>query len=413
MSPPVTRWSARLLDREQEHQFARYNLREQRHTAFVTLLTIVCVNVGVFVLQTVFGHGDLAPLHLVTQLVVTLVGGGFAIGLVRERSHAVIVWLVVGGSLAMSAMVTLLIVVGRGMDFRGAILVIGGVAVIYLVVPLTLLGVTACATAYSAMTIPAWLSQVSPESNVDVRYVGMSILLAHGLGFVAARRVQYERRVLFAQRDTLLALSSIDPLTGLMNRRAVDAEMARAWHFWRDGGVPLSVIMIDIDHFKRLNDSQGHVVGDHALRLVADVIRNAMPLVPGQVAARYGGEEFICLLPGLDATEATVVAGRILAGVRRVGIPLALSVDDRMILTVSAGVAAAEPAMTTAESLVAAADGQLYRAKAEGRNCVRAVAQRPPARRLPSVSRSVPMRSGYRANSGSTRVSSNSTDRVE
>ena len=197
-------------------------------------------------------------------------------------------------------------------------------------------------------------------------------MVAHVLSFIEARRAQRERRVLFAQRETLLAMSAVDPLTGLMNRRSVDLELHRAWAYWKRTSTPLSVLMIDIDHFKALNDSQGHVAGDHALRLVADLVRGAMPMVPGQVAGRYGGEEFICLLPGLPISEATVVAGKILSSVRHIAIPLTATPGGRAILTVSIGVASATPGMAQPEDLIAAADGQLYRAKNDGRNCVRA-----------------------------------------
>ncbi|MEO7126821.1 MAG: GGDEF domain-containing protein [Nakamurella sp.] len=178
--------------------------------------------------------------------------------------------------------------------------------------------------------------------------------------------------MLFAQREMLLALSSVDPLTGLMNRRTVDAELARTFEYWQRSGTPLAVLMVDIDHFKTLNDSQGHIAGDHALRLVADVVRETMPLASGQVAARYGGEEFICMLPGLGAAEAAAVARQILKGGRRIGIPLTATEGDQTILTVSAGVASAHPPMDRPEALVNAADQQLYRAKAAGRNCLRA-----------------------------------------
>lgn len=370
--PPLTRWTAELVDRDQEQRFRGYNLRAQRRTALVTLVVILLANAAAFGYNLVSGVHVMSNGRIAAQFAATAVGIAFAIGLARERRHVWLRDLVAGVVALLTALVAVLIVTGVAMAFHGAILVIGGVAVIYLTVPLNLRGVTGFAVAYSAITVPLWLTTVAAHSDVDVAYTLLSTVLAHGLSFIEARRNQQERRVLFAQREALLALSSVDPLTGLMNRRSATAELDRAWRFWQRSGTPLSVLMIDIDHFKSLNDSQGHIAGDHALRLVADLVSGAMPMVPGQVAARYGGEEFICLLPGLSMAEATVVAGKVLAAVRRIAIPLAAHAGGREILTVSVGVASAGAGMTLVEDLIAAADGQLYRAKNDGRNCVRA-----------------------------------------
>jgi diguanylate cyclase (GGDEF)-like protein len=379
--PPLTRWTAQLADRDQERRFVEYNLVAQRRTALVTLIAILVVNAAAFFSGLITHDEPPSAVRIVAQLTGTAVGIAFVIAVARERRHSWLFYLVSGAVLAMTALVAILLATGPNMGFRGAILLVGGVAVIYLAMPLQLAVVTTFAVLYSAVTVPIWLVVAAGDAQVDIAYTAMTLALAHVLSVTEAWRAQRERRVLFAQRETLLALSSVDPLTGLLNRRAADAELSRAFAHWRRGGVPLSLLMVDIDHFKKLNDTQGHVAGDHALRLVADVIRSVMPPRPGQVAARYGGEEFICLLPGVDAAQATIVAGRILAGVRRIGIPLTAEAVagaaglagalGRTILTVSAGVAAATPATTGAEAHVQAADRQLYRAKGDGRNCVR------------------------------------------
>ncbi|OJV23202.1 MAG: hypothetical protein BGO26_09770 [Actinobacteria bacterium 69-20] len=372
MRPSLTRWTAELVDQVQEQRFRSYNLRTQRRTAFATLVVILTANLLTFGYYFLGAHVAMTPWHITAQLGATAVGIGLLWGLARERRHTWLLYFVAGAVVLLTALIAVVIATGVGMGFHGAILVIGGVAVIYLTVPLNLVGVTGCALLYSAVTIPLWLPTVAPGGDVDVAYTLMATVVAHVLSFIEARRAQRERRVLFAQRETLLAMSAVDPLTGLMNRRSVDLELHRAWAYWKRTSTPLSVLMIDIDHFKALNDSQGHVAGDHALRLVADLVRGAMPMVPGQVAGRYGGEEFICLLPGLPISEATVVAGKILSSVRHIAIPLTATPGGRAILTVSIGVASATPGMAQPEDLIAAADGQLYRAKNDGRNCVRA-----------------------------------------
>jgi len=370
--PPLTRWTAELADRGQERRFREYNLLSQRRTALVTLTAILLINAVAFGFSVLSGtDGAPSAPRLTTQIVGTAVGVILVIALARERRHIWLRHLVAAAVVMLTAFIAIMLATGPRMGFRGAIMVVGGVAVIYLTLPLRLTAVTVLSLAYSAVTVPIWLTVALVDGAVDVVYTVMSLVLAHVLCFTEARRAQRERRVLFAQRETLLALSSIDPLTGLMNRRAADAELKQAFARWRRHGQSLTLLMVDIDHFKTLNDSQGHVAGDHALRLVADVIRSVMPMVPGQVAARYGGEEFVCLLPGLDAAQATVIAGRILAGVRRIAIPLTAGSAERSILTVSAGVAAVGPRISGPEELVDAADRQLYRAKGEGRNCVR------------------------------------------
>jgi diguanylate cyclase (GGDEF)-like protein len=367
--PPLTRWTAQLLDLEQERRFREYNLAAQRRTALFSLAAILTVNAAAFALSLFAAPPSVV--RVIAHAAGTGIGILLAIAIARERRHTWLHWWMSAAVAVIGALVIAIIATGPNMGFRGAILVVGGVAVIYLAVPLQLTDVTIFALAYSAVAFPVWLIVTPAGADVDVLYTGMTLILAHVLCFGEARRARRERRVLFAQRETLLALSSVDPLTGLMNRRAADTELARAFAYWRRTGGPLALLMVDIDHFKKLNDTQGHVAGDHALRLVADVIRSVMPMVPGQVAARYGGEEFICLLPGLDAAQATIVAGKILTGVRRIGIPLTAGSTERAILTVSAGVAAAVPPLTGPEALVEAADRQLYRAKREGRNCVR------------------------------------------
>lgn len=377
--PALTRFSAQLADHEQEQLFRAYNLRGQRRTALTTLVVLLLANALTFGYTAISSVAPVSALRIGGQVAGTLAGAAVVVGLARGKRHTSMLWLVSGALVTMTGLIVTMMAEGTGMGFRGAILIIGGIAVIYLIVPLHLSAVTGFALLYSAATIPFWLAAIRPDSDVDVAYTAMAIVLAHVLSFSEARRAQTERRVLYAQRETLLALSSIDPLTGLMNRRAVDTELAAALDARRRTGAPISVVMVDIDHFKNLNDTQGHIAGDHALRLVADVIRGAMPMVPGQVAARYGGEEFVCLLPGLDGAAAAVTAGRILAAVRRIGIPLTASDSGHTILTVSAGVASADDLTglaagdaAAAEALVGAADRQLYRAKADGRNCVRA-----------------------------------------
>ena len=385
--PPMTKWSAQLLDPASERRFRRYNLPLQRRTALGALVLILVANAGSFGYTALVGHAPISWAHALTQLVVAAIGAGLIVAVLRVRRPRSIYRAVVVGVLFLTAATGTLIVTGTAMGFRGSLLVVGGVVVIYLSAPLTLVGVTALGLLYSAVTIPAWLLGADAATTGDVQYVLVATALAHGLSFIEARRAQQERRVLFAQRELLHQLSTADPLTGLVNRRAFDAGLRQAWADWLGGSGALSVLMIDIDHFKLLNDTAGHAAGDRALQAVAAAIRSALPM-PGCEIARYGGEEFACLLPGVDRDDAHAAAERLLAGVRAARIPMPRPAGEH-VLTVSVGVAGARPGMATPNDLVDAADRQLYRAKQAGRDRVQAepvtvVAGPEPARAAPA-----------------------------
>lgn len=156
-------------------------------------------------------------------------------------------------------------------------------------------------------------------------------------------------------------LSKIDPLTGAINRRGFDQQLSARAAPGRRFGVPLSLVMIDVDHFKRVNDSLGHAAGDRVLQGLAQLLRQA--LRPDDVLARFGGEEFVALLVGCPIESALEVAEKLRATVEA---------HDFLIgcrVTASFGVAELMPGQTS-ESLLVAADEQLYAAKAGGRNRV-------------------------------------------
>ena len=161
--------------------------------------------------------------------------------------------------------------------------------------------------------------------------------------------------------------ASEDALTGLANRRGLDEELAKACLHATRTGEPLTLAMVDVDHFKLYNDEQGHVRGDAALKAVAEILQSAARR-PYDLAARYGGEEFLLLLPGVEGPEALLE--RIVQSVAALEIPHPGSpVVPR--LTVSCGcVIASELADVGPLDLLAECDRALYRAKETGRNRV-------------------------------------------
>jgi diguanylate cyclase (GGDEF)-like protein len=168
------------------------------------------------------------------------------------------------------------------------------------------------------------------------------------------------------QGDLLRKMVFLDGLLGVFNRRYFDqqlqTELARAHR----SGAALSVLMIDVDYFKRYNDTYGHLAGDDCLRRVATTIRGALRR-PADVVARYGGEEFSCILPETPLDDATTIAKALEQDIRALNIPHEKS-DAAPVVSVSIGVCCI-PAGTTgvATELVAQADAELYKAKHSGR----------------------------------------------
>ena len=161
-------------------------------------------------------------------------------------------------------------------------------------------------------------------------------------------------------------LSTLDGLTGLHNRAWLDENLPVCVSEAHRAAHPLSVVMIDLDHFKRFNDTHGHLAGDDALKTASRVLKNA--LRPTDFAARYGGEELLVILPGSTRDAGSQVARRLCERMRQT----AVFADMRPPLphiTASFGVAALQTGQDV-PALLAAADSALYRAKEAGRDCV-------------------------------------------
>lgn len=171
-------------------------------------------------------------------------------------------------------------------------------------------------------------------------------------------------------RDRMAQLATMDGLTGIHNRRQFDniLEM-ESRRLTRGDAALLSLILIDIDHFKEFNDTYGHVAGDECLRRIAQLINQLMKRGPDLVA-RYGGEEFVCILPGTDRDGATALAERVRAGIASLRIPHVAS-SAAPHVTASLGVATVTQATQGfVTDIIQRADKQLYLAKQSGRNRV-------------------------------------------
>ena len=173
--------------------------------------------------------------------------------------------------------------------------------------------------------------------------------------------------------DQMAALAMTDGLTGVLNRRAFDEALAREWTHTVQTSGQMSLLLLDIDHFKDFNDTYGHQAGDDCLRVVAVAIRNALGR-PTDLLARYGGEEFAVILPDVEASGAVEVAGRIRQAIADVKIPHLKNQTGGGKVTASVGAATALSrsggTIRMPEGLLLAADAALYKAKRNGRNRV-------------------------------------------
>ena len=173
----------------------------------------------------------------------------------------------------------------------------------------------------------------------------------------------YDVTDLIRNAEQLERLASTDPLTGLYNRRhflvALEAEWSRFQRYYRS----LSVLMVDIDHFKSINDRYGHAVGDEAIKAMADACLQGKR--KSDIVGRVGGEEFAILLPETSLSRARIVAERIR---KRIAAQTLKAHEAHFQISASIGVAEALVSMSGMDALMIAADQALYQAKAQGRN---------------------------------------------
>lgn len=181
----------------------------------------------------------------------------------------------------------------------------------------------------------------------------------------AQRDLLRDMAAIVVQELELRRTAGVDALTGLYNRRIIDdighGEFARA----RREGTPLSVAVIDLDHFKKINDTFGHAAGDAVLRAMGPVCQNA--LRASDIIGRYGGEEFLVILPNTTAAQAKVVIERVRGDIENIMIS---ELGGRWHVSASIGIAEVEPGDPAMSAVIARADAALYRAKSAGRNRV-------------------------------------------
>ncbi|WP_085625009.1 MULTISPECIES: sensor domain-containing diguanylate cyclase [unclassified Pseudomonas] len=226
------------------------------------------------------------------------------------------------------------------------------------------------------LVVEAGLSResiIAPWRRDAIKSVSVLLLLLVGLaafGGVVLRQLRERiaiERALHQAHQTLKALALTDSLTGLGNRRRLDAVFEPELRRARRQGYPLALVMLDLDYFKAYNDRYGHPAGDQCLRRFAELLQQALKR-PADLAVRFGGEEFTLLLPDTDTRGAELLVQEVQQLLRRQLLEHAGSPLGRV--SFSAGIAVGDPAReeVTAERLMAAADAALYQAKRQGRD---------------------------------------------
>ena len=367
----VTRWSARLADARCERDYRAHRFADDRRRALLLMgLMAVAGNLNFLVELYAFWHGLSRAAALIPPFVtifLPLAGLVLALRLRTPRMLELLMVLsVVLGTLVRMAAVSL----HPQIADMGPAMMVGILFVIYLYLPVRLPTSVALAAAFS-VAAPLWWA-AAPGANVpaDQLYrLLVWLLVANALGYTAANGLQRSLRGQFAQGLLLQQLLSTDTLTGIANRRRFDAALTREWRRCRRAGTPLSLLMIDVDHFKLYNDQFGHQQGDDCLRQVARLLVDGLGR-PGDLVARYGGEEFVCLLPDNGMGGALAVANKLIAALRQADIHHPRSPAGAR-LTLSIGAATAKDLAGEPEALMGFADKLLYAAKAAGRNQVK------------------------------------------
>lgn len=219
-----------------------------------------------------------------------------------------------------------------------------------------------------ALIVAGLSGAIAPQAAI---YLAFAVLCANVIGGAGAYALEHANRTAFLERQLLGEMAALDGLTRLLNRQTFEARVSDVWREATARQLPISVLMIDVDDFKRYNDHYGHLAGDECLQRISQAVRTGVAGNAADLLARYGGEELIAVLIGRTAADAEAAAQRIVADVAALAIPHAGSSIGGTV-SISVGVATHPPAAAASYQTVAnLADNALYAAKHQGRNrCV-------------------------------------------
>ena len=364
----VTRWTAQLVDAAAEQGYVESRFYDERRRVLVLMGFIAAAGALIVfgrLIGYLSGHGTLLGM-LPPVVPVAVAAFGLAVILRAKSPQKLEVSLLCVGTVVVAFRFTVMTIQPM-MAANWLPLIVTSLFVIYLYLPVRLIVAFLFATFYSVVSATWWLTLSGAALTPDHVYFGLLwLMLANGLGFAAANALQRGQRVQYAQQLVMEHLLATDALTGIANRRNFDAALDREWRRCGRAGQPLSLLMIDVDHFKAYNDRFGHQRGDECLRRVARALTDCIGR-PADLVARYGGEEFVCLLPEVGQRGAAKMARRMAAAIARV----AIAHPDSPLgarLTVSIGVATIAEMAGDPQSLLEFADKLLYAAKKDGRD---------------------------------------------
>jgi diguanylate cyclase (GGDEF)-like protein len=368
--PAIVGLTYHFADEAVERRFgaAMANQGRRRLTALCWVALLVCLSrLAAPLLGLIAGSGS--RLSLAAQLAQMAICIVVLALLRRQRSSRMLEIL---GALFGASYVAITCFLLPGMAEDGSVaMVIGTIALLLVALPVRLPLLAPASIVASALMLFAWGSSRPAPSRLALFQALEWLIVVNLLGLTAVRMMRLTLRRQFALTQALRHLATHDALTGIANRRRYDQFLARQWGRCRDAGQPLSLVLLDVDFFKLLNDRIGHAAGDDCLRELARLLARCVDPATSLVA-RTGGEEFACVLPDASAEDALELATCITTELDTLGMPHPHSPLGPHI-TVSLGVATAYPAQGMAlRDLTALADRLVYEAKAEGRACLRA-----------------------------------------
>lgn len=326
------------------------------HLLFSTISGLLWALIGIYIL---------AEMDTADSIIILLMVGGMISGVVATNSVLLKAYFAFSIPAAVPVIVYMLVSDISRMKFMAGALTVFLLFLSYSALRLNKLVVKSLAYQFDNLQL---LQELEKEKN----HVTM---LAGNLEFDLARRKKTEEQLKIEKEkaeqlvQSLLAISTLDGLTGIPNRRHFDSAIAKEWNRASRTGTPISLIMCDIDHFKTYNDNYGHQKGDNCLIRIALLLQEHARR-EGDMAARYGGEEFVIILPATSLDNAREIAEQMRIAIEELSIPHRFSSPEN-IVTASFGVATIIPRPDQQPRvLISRADKALYLAKQQGRNRV-------------------------------------------
>jgi diguanylate cyclase (GGDEF)-like protein len=349
-------------DIERRYVAAAERQNRRRLGMFIAVAAVLAVASAVLFLVPQYA----ATPRPVWPSLVQLTGiAGFALALARTRHAAAVEWIALAFGIFFAASICLALI--ELPDVAGGAVVMGAIALLYLLLPVRLAFLAPLVACTSGALIAAWSIRDPVPPPASIVELLLWVWVVNLLGLMVLRMVRLSLRTQWAQSQTLQHMRTHDRLTSLVDRRFFEQALAREWVEGQRAAAPVSLVLVNIDHFRLLNDCIGYAAGDACLKEVGARIEACLT-GPGDLLARTGGDEFAGLLADTGEQAARAAAERIMTALRAAAIAHPCSPLGPHV-TVSVGVATARPMKYHhGWELMALADRLLEAAKHDGRN---------------------------------------------